>query len=83
MLMSPVAEQLLQAALALPEDERLELVEALLATQDSPGELPFDPAWLGELQRRSAEFEAGTVQLTPWPVVRERVRKRLEGGTSG
>ena len=81
--MSPVTEQLLQAALALPEEERLELVEALLASQDSPGELPFDPAWLSEVQRRSAEIEAGTVQLTPWVVVRERVRQRLEGRSSG
>ena len=77
--MSPVTEQLLQAALALPEDERLELAEALLASQGSSSELPFDPAWLGEIQRRSAEIEAGTVQPTPWPVVRERVRQRLEG----
>jgi putative addiction module component (TIGR02574 family) len=77
--MSPATEQLLQAALALPEEERLELVDALLVSQRSEGELPFDPAWLGEIQRRSAEIEAGTVQLTPWSVVRERVRRRLEG----
>jgi putative addiction module component (TIGR02574 family) len=81
--MSPVTEQLLQAALALPEDERLELVEALLASQDRSGELPFDPAWLSEIRRRSAEVESGTVPLTPWPVVRERVRQRLEGQSSG
>jgi putative addiction module component (TIGR02574 family) len=83
MLMSPATEQLLQAALALPEDERLELVEALLASHDPSSGLPFDPSWLGEIQRRSAEIEAGTVQLTPWPVVRERVRQRLEGRSSG
>ena len=51
MPMGPAAEQLLQAALALPEDERLELTEALLASQGESSELPFDPAWLAEIQR--------------------------------
>jgi putative addiction module component (TIGR02574 family) len=83
MPMGPAAEQLLQAALALPEEERLELVEALLASQGHSNDLPFDPAWLSEIQRRSAEVEAGAIQLTPWPVVRERVRQRLEGRSSG
>lgn len=81
--MGPATEQLLQAALALPEEERLELAEALLAAQDSSSELPFDPAWLSEIQRRSAEIEAGTAPMTPWPVVRERVRERLKGRSGG
>jgi putative addiction module component (TIGR02574 family) len=76
--MSPATEQLLQAALALPEAERWELVDALLASQDQSKELPFDPAWLSEIQRRSAELEAGPVTSTPWPVVRERVRQRVQ-----
>ena len=83
MPMGPATEQLFQAALALPEEERLELVEALLAAQGHSNEPPFDAAWLSEIQRRSAEVEAGTVPLTPWPVVRERVRQRLEGRSSG
>jgi putative addiction module component (TIGR02574 family) len=82
--MNPVTEQRLQAALALPEEERCELVEALLASQDQSSELlPFDPAWLSEIRRRSDEVEAAAVQLTPWSVVRDRVRQRLEGRASG
>ena len=77
--MGPATERLLQDALALPEKERLELTEALLAAQEESSELPFDPSWLAEIQRRSAEVDAGTAQMTPWPVVRERVRQRLEG----
>jgi hypothetical protein len=73
--MSPVAEQLFQAALALPEEDRWELLDALLAAQDQADRLPFDPAWLGEIRRRSAEVDAGAVPLTPWSVVRERVRR--------
>ena len=81
--MSPGTEQLFQAVLALPEDERSELIEALLTSQDQPDELPFDPEWLAEIQRRSAETDAGSVQFTPWSIVRERVRQRLEGRSSG
>lgn len=77
--MNPATKQLLEAALNLPEDARLELAEALLALQSGSGELPFDTAWLTEIQRRSAEIEAGTAQPTLWPVVRERVRQRLGG----
>jgi putative addiction module component (TIGR02574 family) len=80
--MSPDTEQLLQAVLTLPEDERFELVEALLASQDVPGELPFDSKWLAEAQRRSAEIQAGAVSLIPWPVVRERARQKLESPSS-
>ena len=81
--MSPVTQHLFQAALALPEEERLELVEALLSAQGSSDELPFDPAWLVEIQRRSAEIDSGTVQLAPWTLVRDRVRQRLEGRSNG
>ena len=75
--MSPAAQQLLQAALTLPEEERLHLADALLASQDHAGELPFDPDLLVEINRRSAEIDSGTVQTTRWTVVRERVRRRL------
>jgi putative addiction module component (TIGR02574 family) len=81
--MEPATEQLLQEALGLPEGERQELIDALLATRDSSGPLPFDPAWLVEVRRRSAEVEAGSVPLTPWSEVRERVRRRLEGKSRG
>jgi putative addiction module component (TIGR02574 family) len=81
-LMSPATEQLLRAVLSLPEEERFELVEALLAPHDQSDELPFDQAWSGEIQRRSAEIETGMVRSTPWPVVREGVRQRLHGRSS-
>jgi len=77
--MTPATEQLLQSALALPEDERLELAEALLAECDQALARPFDQAWLAEVHRRSAEIDAGTVSLSPWPEVKRRVRQRLEG----
>jgi len=81
MPMDPATEQVLQVALALPEAARLELIEALLASQEQSSAPPFDSAWLSEIRRRSDE--AGTVQPDPWHVVRQRVRERLEERSSG
>jgi len=81
--MDGATEQVLQDAFALPEAARLELVEALLAAEEQTSELPFDPAWLSEIRRRSDEVEAGTVRPDTWHVVRQRVRDHLEECSSG
>jgi putative addiction module component (TIGR02574 family) len=81
--MSPTCEQLLTSALALPESERLELAEALLAASEPPVPEPAGDAWLAEVRRRSAQIDAGAAALTPWPEVKQRVRARLEGRTGG
>jgi len=72
--MSPTAEQVLQTALALPATEQIELVEALIAVLDEADPQPLDAAWMAEIRRRSAEYDAGGVMPIPWPVVRDRTR---------
>lgn len=81
--MTEATEQLLQSVLDLPVEERLQLVEALLAECDQTLARPFDDAWLAEIQRRSAQIDSGTAILTPWPEVKQRVRQRLEERRSG
>jgi len=75
--MSPGAEQILQSALALPEAEQVELIEAIIAAMDRGHPEPLDDAWMAEIQRRSAELDAGKVTPIPWSEVRQRAR---EGG---
>jgi putative addiction module component (TIGR02574 family) len=77
------AEQLLQESLALPADERVHLAEAILASCEPRGDLPFSPAWLAEAKRRCAEIDSGAVALTPWDEVKRRVRDRLKGQSRG
>jgi putative addiction module component (TIGR02574 family) len=72
--MSPAAEQVLQIALALPADEQIELIEALIAALDEADPQPLDDTWMAEIQRRSAEYDAGHVTPIPWSVVRDRRR---------
>jgi putative addiction module component (TIGR02574 family) len=75
--MSPTSEQVLATALSLPESERLEVAEALLAASAPPTPEPTGDAWVAELQRRSGQIDAGEAVLTPWPEVKRRVRARL------
>ncbi len=73
------AEQLLEAALALPDDERLELVEALAASLQPEDRVPFDESWHEVIQRRSAELRTGAVQPVPWSEVKTRAWEKLRG----
>ena len=64
--------------MALPEHERLDLYSALMAARSRESSLAFDPELLAEIHRRSAQIDTGSVQPSPWSVVRKRVRERLE-----
>jgi putative addiction module component (TIGR02574 family) len=59
-----------------PEQERL--LRALLEELDGPVDPDADREWLEEVQRRSAEFDAGRVKTIPSEQVFERVRARLK-----
>lgn len=62
--------------LARSEQERL--LRALLEELDGPIDADADRAWLEEVQRRSADFDAGLLKSTPAKEVFERVRSRLK-----
>ncbi|HEU4653563.1 MAG TPA: addiction module protein [Steroidobacteraceae bacterium] len=62
--------------LARPEQERL--LRALLEELDGPIDPDADRAWLAEVQRRSADFDAGLVKAIPAEEVFARVRSRLK-----
>jgi putative addiction module component (TIGR02574 family) len=81
--MSPAVEHILGSAMKLPEAQRLELAEALFAASEPPMPEPTGDVWLAELQRRSAEIDAGTAVLAPWAEVKRRVRGRLEQRPGG
>jgi len=70
-------DQLLQAAMSLPDEDQLRLVSALAAAVEERGLRPFDDWWLGEIQRRSAEYDAGSVQVISWSEVKERARRQV------
>jgi putative addiction module component (TIGR02574 family) len=76
--MNQAVDQLLQAALKLPDEEQLQLISALAAAAEERGLRLFDDSWLEEIRRRSAEYDAGSVQPIPWAEVKERARQRAQ-----
>jgi putative addiction module component (TIGR02574 family) len=74
--MAASLERVIEAALELTESERAELITTLISTFSPADGASLDDAWLAEISRRSAEFDAGSVQALPWAEVKENARKR-------
>ncbi len=72
-------EHLLSDALALPNGDRLELVEAIIASLQPEDRPPFDESWREVILRRSAELETGKVSGVPWSEVKARARGQAGG----
>ncbi len=69
-------DDILSAAGHLPPLDKVRLVQALWDTV-SPDDWPKpSEAWIAEVQRRSAEYDAGTIVASTWPEVRTRARKK-------
>jgi putative addiction module component (TIGR02574 family) len=62
----------------LDRSEQERLLRALLEELDGPADPDADQAWLDEVQRRSAELDAGLVKTVPANEVFERIRARLK-----
>ncbi|HEY4233729.1 MAG TPA: addiction module protein [Lacipirellulaceae bacterium] len=73
------ADELMSAALALPDGDRVELVEAILASLQPDDRPPFDESWREVILRRSAELDSGKVAPIPWSDVKRRGREQAGG----
>jgi hypothetical protein len=72
-------QEVLEAALHLDPGEQERLIEQLLEILVKEKDFASDDlqrAWLSEIQRRSAEIDAGTAELVEWSAVRERIEAR-------
>jgi len=77
--MNPDVENLLAVALGLPADDRLELVEGLIASFEPTDGPPFDDSWREVIRRRSAELNSGQVMTVPWAEVKRQARESVGG----
>jgi putative addiction module component (TIGR02574 family) len=73
--MGQSAEQVLAAALELPDADRIELIEALIDSVGGPDDPPFDESWRDVIRRRSAELASGRAVAVPWAEVKRRARE--------
>lgn len=77
--MMPAPDSVFEAALALPDDDRVELAAALLASLQPADRPPFPAAWREVIERRSREVASGQVQPVPWDEVKRQARERAGG----
>lgn len=61
-MMSSTSEQILQQVLALPIEERAELLEQLLATFQDPNDPALDQLWAAEAHDRLDAYDRGELQ---------------------
>jgi len=69
------AKKVLNAARKLPEPDRVELVEELLADLDGSDE-DVDAAWASEIGRRTREIDGGKVKPVSLAAVRRRIDRQ-------
>ena len=69
---------LLSDASQLPLEVRIQLIEALWDTLPDDAMPPLSDEWLAEIERRSAEYDAGLVQPIPWEQIRADAMRRLK-----
>ena len=79
-LMTQQTRELLQRALALPEEERLALVRVLIESLDEAAEADVERAWEEEVTRRISELDSGKARTVSWQDVQRRVAARLNHG---
>jgi putative addiction module component (TIGR02574 family) len=72
----PDFQSLLADASQLPLGDRIHLIEALWDTVPADSLPPLSDQWLAEIERRSAELDAGLVQTAPWERVRAEALRR-------
>ena len=70
------SQNVIEEALSLPVDARLNLVERLLSSLNLPIQSDIDHLWAEEAERRVTEIEDGGVMLVPGEKVFERIREK-------
>jgi putative addiction module component (TIGR02574 family) len=71
-------EEVMNAALALPPNERERLAEQLMETLDAAEQARIDALWAEEAARRDREIEDGIVKPIPGEEVMNRMRSRYK-----
>lgn len=79
MAMTQSIRDIFDAALALSEEEQLQLIAALVSTVDQRSPAPLDESWREEIRRRSAEYDAGGITPISWAEVKAEARREIMG----
>jgi putative addiction module component (TIGR02574 family) len=69
-------EALLADASRLPVADRIQLLDAIWDTLPADSLPPLSDEWVAEIQRRSAEFDAGSAETVSWEQVKADALRR-------
>jgi putative addiction module component (TIGR02574 family) len=69
------AKAIYDAAVSLPKEDRVELIEALIVSVHEDDAPPFAEEWRDEIRRRIAQVDSGEVTPVSWEEVRRKARK--------
>ena len=72
--MTAMPDRVIEEALSLPADIRLNLVEKLIASLNLPIDKDIDRFWAEEAERHISQIEAGEVRLVPGEEVFSKIR---------
>jgi putative addiction module component (TIGR02574 family) len=75
--MTQQALEVLQKALALPEEERTALVRSLIESLEEVSDRGVERAWDEEIARRIAELDSGKAGTLSWIEVEHRIAARI------
>ena len=78
----PTYETLLVDASRLPVADRIQLFDAIWDTIPEDALPPLSDEWAAEIQKRSAEYDAGGVKTVPWDQVKADALQRLAAKSS-
>jgi putative addiction module component (TIGR02574 family) len=74
--MATTNDRVIEEALSLPADVRLNLVEKLLTSLNLPIDGEIDRLWAEEAERRVSQIEEGKTKLVPGDEVFTRIRAK-------
>jgi putative addiction module component (TIGR02574 family) len=75
--MTSASRKLLDEALGLSEEDRLDLASELIASVDGPPDAGWEASWQAELERRSTSARERGAPTQEWTAVRQRILARL------
>jgi putative addiction module component (TIGR02574 family) len=78
--MSRSAAELLEEALALPEDQRAQVAEKLVASLDGDADPDAEAQWGAEIERRLSRIEAGQSKSVSMAESLSRLHRVARGG---
>lgn len=76
--MTHAAEEALKAVLALSNEERYEVIDAIY-NYESRGEFSVSDEWMTEIRKRSADQDSGLTRAVLWEEVRDRAAREILG----